>query len=175
MGKNNYGAVQDTFRTTQRRTSARNVEEVQYYEKKNQRMIQQRTCVVDCRGQVYQSWALALGLFTFGTALITPFEVAFVRDSAVFFFPNMIFDVFFCCDICVNFRLTFESYDRDLKVLRHVDSSREIVKRYVLGWFLFDFLSVFPFELVGIGGVSSMRLLRCFRLVKSRLGKDPYM
>ena len=175
MGNNNYGEVQDTFRTTQRRTSAGNVEEVQYYEKKNQKMIQQRTCVVDCRGQVYQSWALALGIFTFGTALITPFEVAFVRDSAVFFFPNMIFDVFFCCDICVNFRLTFESYDRELKVIKHVDSSWRIAKRYVLGWFLFDFLSVFPFELVGIGGVSSMRLLRCFRLVKSRLGKDPYM
>ena len=64
MGKSTYGGVKETFKTsTQRRMSAGDVEEVQFYKKKNKTMIQQRMCLVDCRGQVYQFWALALGLF----------------------------------------------------------------------------------------------------------------
>jgi hypothetical protein len=166
-GLETYDAAQRSFKTVRLSgVSQADVEMTRCFEEKSKIMMKKRQCVIDYRGQFYQLWALAVAFFTFATAVVTPFEVAFVRDDAVLVYLNMILDTFFWCDMGVNFRLSFEIYDRKKGGLRYVDSSSEIVKHYVTGWFLLDFLSVFPFGLLGIGGVSKMRLLRCCRLVK---------
>jgi len=79
-------------------------------------------------------------------------------------------DVCFGVDIVLGFFSTFFD-DGDL-VLDH----RRVARSYLMGWFPLDFLSTFPFDLMGAGGVAGqfklIRALRLARLVKiSRLLK----
>ena len=58
--------------------------------------------------------------------------------------------------------------DEDLKVL---DDRYQIIKNYLFGWFTFDILSIFPFDIIlsgsGYGNLSKfIRIGRLYRLVR---------
>ena len=80
------------------------------------------------------------------SSFITPLDLAFpeLRDS--FFGLNVtiyIIDIFFSIQIVLNFFIAteddFNAVNEDLKL---------ICKNYLKGWFLVDFFSVFPFDMV---------------------------
>ena len=56
---------------------------------------------------------------------------------------NYTIDIFFFIDILVNFNSAYidESYEV-------IDDRKKIAKSYLVSWFLIDFLSIVPFELV---------------------------
>jgi hypothetical protein len=56
---------------------------------------------------------------------------------------NYSIDFFFFIDIIVNFNSAYidESYEV-------IDDRKKIAKSYLVSWFLIDFLSIVPFELV---------------------------
>ena len=56
---------------------------------------------------------------------------------------NYSIDCFFFIDILVNFNSAYidESYEV-------IDDRKKIAKSYIVSWFLIDFLSIVPFELV---------------------------
>jgi potassium voltage-gated channel Eag-related subfamily H protein 7 len=131
-----------------------------------------RTLIVDHEGSFYQTWTIVLFFFTCATAIMTPFEIAFVREGNKLFLANVFLNTFFCLDLVLNFRVTRELIDRQRGAIVRVESGAGIAKGYLKGWFLADFLSVFPFETAseafgtkGTGG-EGMRMLRCLRLVK---------
>ncbi len=60
---------------------------------------------------------------------------------------------------------------RDADSGRMVHSKSKIIKSYLKSWFIIDFISVFPFELIGFGSTDSddlgkLTLLRFFRLAR---------
>jgi hypothetical protein len=80
------------------------------------------------------------------SSFITPLDLAFpeLRDS--FFGLNVtmyVIDIFFSIQIVLNFFIAteddFNAVNDDLKL---------ICKNYLKGWFLVDFFSVFPFDMV---------------------------
>ena len=67
-------------------------------------------------------------------------------------------EVFFYTDLLLNF---LHSY-RDPETLNAVENITLIVKNYLYGWFLIDFLACFPFQLLFKSGI----LLKLFRLAR---------
>jgi hypothetical protein len=128
--------------------------------------------IVDHEGNFYQLWTIILFVFTLFTAFLTPFEIAFVREKDSFYGLNAVLNFYFWIDLVLNFRVTREYIDRKSGKVVRVSDGAGIASGYLKGWFLMDFLSVFPFDsfatLLGVdaGGGGTLRLLRCFRLVK---------
>lgn len=125
-----------------------------------------RRLLVDSEGHCYQYWTLLLFVSTILTAVITPFEIAYVRGGDAFTGLNLLLNTYFVCDLLVNFRLTHMYHDRTLNKEVRIEDGILLAKRYLRGWFMVDLLSVFPFEATGAISGGGMRLLRCLRLIK---------
>lgn len=115
------------------------------------------------------------------TALVTPAEVAFLpgTNSGPLFWCNRGVDLVFIADMVQTFCLPY--YDQ-LDGNRLVREHRKIVTHYLLGWFPLDFISLFPFGLLGqlarsssleaLQGIRVIRLLRLMKLTRlARLGR----
>ena len=128
------------------------------------------------------------------TALITPFEVAFIAAPTSianpWFIVNRLIDVVFCCDMVLQFYVAFEHVDSHNAAYGHgvfhtqelVWDRKRIAKHYLLGLFSIDLLSILPSfldmlpMLMATGGevgganysskVRILRVLRALRLIK---------
>lgn len=119
---------------------------------------------------------IALALALVYTAIFTPVEVAFIMRKErldVFFWMNLVANVAFLADLALQFFTHFRSKDRKREWVKHHPS---IVKRYVLGYFLIDLISSFPYDVLAlfvrsrvvrkIAALRLLRLLRLFRLLR---------
>lgn len=72
-------------------------------------------------------------------------------------------DILFLADIFVNFNVA--TYDEDMEV---VEDRLTLAKNYLKSWFLIDFVTIIPFELLSSGGESSkiVRMSRIGRIYK---------
>eukprot|EP01029_Cantina_marsupialis_P007032 TRINITY_DN1775_c0_g1_i1.p1 TRINITY_DN1775_c0_g1~~TRINITY_DN1775_c0_g1_i1.p1 ORF type:complete len:879 (+),score=198.96 TRINITY_DN1775_c0_g1_i1:366-3002(+) len=118
---------------------------------------------------------LILVALTF-TAVVTPFEVAFHDDTTpdnilewIVFMLNRTVDTCFAVDMIFNFFLCYF----DEKRSGMVADTLKITKRYVKGWFIIDFVSIFPFDMLGfvlqsdtLSKLKVLRLIRLLRLMK---------
>ena len=107
------------------------------------------------------------------TATVTPFEVAFLKESLNgMFVINRLVDLSFTIDMALNFVTgRFKS-----EAAVWVTSFRALSRRYLKSWFWVDVVSVLPFDVVGVAINSSdvsklkifqiVRLLRLFKLVR---------
>ena len=75
-------------------------------------------------------------------------------------------DFLFLCDILTTFISAFEDYD-----LKINDNLKDISTNYLKGWFVIDFISIFPIDLIfmlsdiNIGGYNKVfRVLRMGKL-----------
>jgi potassium voltage-gated channel Eag-related subfamily H protein 7 len=105
------------------------------------------------------------------TALVTPFEMAFIPSVTiqinVLFFVNRLVDCGFCVDIWINFTTSY--YDKEKG--SWVTDPFKVIYKYLRGSFVLDVLSSFPWDLlmlmVDIGeDASSMKLLRLLKILK---------
>lgn len=114
-------------------------------------------------------WDVIIMISLLYTALITPYEVAFL--DTVFntlFVVNRCIDVIFVKDIVLQFRL------KKCIVKRHticwLRDHKSISANYLRGWFLIDFLSVLPFDTLGFifqsPVVQRMKLIRIIRILR---------
>ena len=105
---------------------------------------------------------------------VTPFEVAFVEDTKVnlLFVMNQIVNCVFIYDIFLTFALPVED-----KVGRMLKSHKLIAKKYLTSWFFLDVITVFPFDLMYLGGAfgppeaanvdpATLRAIRLMRLLR---------
>jgi len=112
-----------------------------------------------------QYWDLSIFVALLFTAVVTPFEVAFIEThfNALFMINRMV-DLLFICDMVLQFMMMYHHENGRL-----IKSHRMIRKRYMRGWFTIDFLTVLPFDsakYVIKSDVSFVRIIRLLRLFK---------
>ncbi|CAK4721454.1 hypothetical protein LEN26_007381 [Aphanomyces euteiches] len=110
-----------------------------------------------------------------------PYEIAFVETVTVdgLFITDRCVDASFLMDMIFNFMTPF--VDKENNQL--VEDVRQIALNYLQGWFILDFVSIVPFDLLSMGFSSSdsppvpgkkdvaqqlkiIRIIRLFRLIK---------
>ena len=112
----------------------------------------------------------AVSLILVGVVIaMVPYQLAFVRqdvsleDSGAPEIINYFIDVFFICDVLLNFRSGFID-EAGVVELR----SSPVFNNYVYGWFLIDLCSSIPWDWFGGGGggAQMMRVLKVGKLTK---------
>ncbi|EQC38482.1 hypothetical protein SDRG_04190 [Saprolegnia diclina VS20] len=126
-------------------------------------------------------WDILMLVLLFYTALLVPYEIAFVTETSVTALSvlNNIVDVFFCLDMLFNFATPY--VDKETNAV--IDEYGLVAQHYLRGWFLIDFASIFPFETLSSSDKSStdpdapstaapsnrlvvLRILRILRIMK---------
>lgn len=140
---------------------------VQQYMKKNAKTLHPNS-------KRMQKWDSIMGLALVYTALITPFEVAFLDTKLDFLFViNRFLDCVFGMDIFINFNLAF----MDKKSGKWILDITKIRRRYLKGWFIIDITSTIPYDCIefvatatsagsGGGAMENMKMLRMLKLLK---------
>jgi len=116
-----------------------------------------------------QKWDMVGLVMVFYTACVTPFDVSFLEPKLdALFVCNRLVDTFFLCDMILQFFLMPQDENG-----RYVKNQREVAKRYLQGWFFIDFVSVLPFDVIGmmsqsddVGQLKVLRVIRVARLLK---------
>lgn len=125
--------------------------------------------VVNPRHRYVQWWDLmTLHLLVF-TALVTPYEIAFLDGltgvgADLMFWVNQVINVIFLADMVLVFITPFEDNDGVW-----VTSKQELAARYFKGMFVIDLMSIMPFDIIealGGGGLSSLKVLRVLKLFR---------
>ena len=138
-----------------------------------------RTCIVDPRMSKYLAyWDTVTMLAIVFTALVTPYEIAFLpmATSATepLFIINRFMDVIFIVDMIITFRMMYTAADGEDATMWIADPMR-IAVHYLKGWFLLDFVSIAisGLDIVGVmeqgsslSGLRVLRILRAARLIK---------
>ena len=132
-----------------------------------------------------QRWDILTVLALIFTAIVTPFEVAFLETpqswSAAWkdplFYINRLVDVIFSIDLVLQFFLIYPEQN-DASGVRWVESRRQIAVHYLKSWFALDFFStamcIIDFISVDSGenpevniqALRVLRVLRALRLIK---------
>merc|ERR1711871_287488 len=116
-----------------------------------------------------QRWDMVGMVMVLYTAIVTPYDVSFLEPEldALFFF-NRIVDTFFFADMVLQFFIMPQDANG-----RYIKNQREVAMRYLKGWFIIDFVSVLPFDVIGMAADSDdasqlkvLRVIRVMRLVK---------
>jgi len=116
-------------------------------------------------------WDACIFLCLMFTAIVTPFEVAFIQTDLTnpLFWINRVVDLFFLVDIIFTFFIPFRDPDTNVWVTDH----KKIAIRYLKGWFWIDLLSILPFDILGVvldsdsvQTLKALRLIRLLRLIK---------
>lgn len=123
------------------------------------------------KNKYLDQWNILMAIAVFYTALVTPFEIAFIQEAefGALFVINMIVNGVFLGDITLQFFLHYK--EADTKGGRWVTEHPLIIKNYLKGMFCLDLLSTVPYSLISLYYASAsragiLRLLRLLRLVK---------
>lgn len=82
------------------------------------------------------------------TALVTPYEVALLETSLNgLFVVNRMIDFVFVIDMILQFVVIQKVQTPDGMII--IKTHGELAMRYLRGWFCIDFISIFPFDLIG--------------------------
>jgi len=98
--------------------------------------------------------------------LITPYRLAFKAETAMFLVLGSALDVFFLCDVVLNFFTTSEDENR-----RTITDHPTLACAYLKSWFTVDFVSSVPLQWVPVQTSSSadasvVVLMRAVKLLK---------
>mmetsp|Transcript_14004 Transcript_14004/g.29290 ORF Transcript_14004/g.29290 Transcript_14004/m.29290 type:complete len:654 (+) Transcript_14004:42-2003(+) len=137
--------------------------------------------LIDPNSNYMKYWDLVIATALVFTAIFTPYQVVFFRKPTILSFTvNRLLDAVFLKDMCMQFFLKVRLASSDSLGMVTLRNPHKIRMRYLKGWFLIDFASIFPFDLVielynrsqqADGSAMSqrvkiVRLLRLLRLVK---------
>lgn len=87
-------------------------------------------------------WDTLITLVLIFTCMITPYRIAFVdEDDLTWVVINYVVDGLFLIDMILCFLTAFYTDEFEL-----VEDRWVIAKTYMVGWFIIDFLAIFPFE-----------------------------
>lgn len=116
-----------------------------------------------------QLWDLLIAFLVVTSCILTPWRLAYVNsdDSFVWILVDTLIDLFFLCDIIVNFFTVYPNEHED-----YVTKRKTIALHYLKGWFIFDIVAILPINYFFTqgGGVNDLarlaRLPRLYKLVK---------
>lgn len=137
-------------------------------------------CYIDPHTKFMKRWDPYMTLLLLYTALVTPYEVAFlgspstweerIRDPLWVF--NQAVNISFAVDLFFNLFLSY--MDETTGIM--VNSSTAIVKHYMSFWFWIDLASIIPFDIItgtnsddesqDSSNLKTIRLVRLLRLLK---------
>jgi len=133
--------------------------------------------IIDPRTNPYIAyWDLVTTIALVFTALVTPFEVAFLKPplpeerlTDTLFWLNRTIDIIFIIDMALQFRIAYKTEENE--GTRWVIESTAVARHYLCSyWFLLDFFSVATstFDLMGegMGSLKVLRAVRTLRLMK---------
>mmetsp|Transcript_30932 Transcript_30932/g.72530 ORF Transcript_30932/g.72530 Transcript_30932/m.72530 type:complete len:863 (+) Transcript_30932:37-2625(+) len=133
-----------------------------------------RIYVIDPHSTYMRLWDFILVFCLVYTALVTPYEIAFIPDrDSILLVINRIVDIVFIKDMIMQFFMKVERNTRQGKIW--VRDRRKVALLYVKTWFLIDLASVLPYDdftdllqesADGIQSVKILRTIRVLRLVK---------
>ena len=119
-------------------------------------------------------WDMVVTVALVFTALVTPYEVAFLgapKGIDVLFILNRVLDLIFICDVFLNFFLIQSVSDAHGD--RWITDHRKIVLVYLRGWFTLDIFSIVIslLDFVAVssdsgGDVSQFKVLRVVRVLR---------
>lgn len=112
---------------------------------------------------IRMTWDICMMCLLFYISLTLPYSLGF-GQSEILEHVDRAFDFLFCCDVVLNFRTTYS--DRDETIV--VDPCK-IASKYAKTWFLLDFMSSVPFDMITAGLMPSMtpaRLLKIGKIAK---------
>lgn len=116
------------------------------------------------------NWDTLITLILIFTCMVTPYRIAFTEDGddVAWQIVNNSIDVLFLIDMILCFLSAYYTEEFEL-----VEDRKVIAKNYLTGWFVIDFLAIFPFERAQGSGDSSanapndmVRLAKLGRLYK---------
>ena len=120
-------------------------------------------------------WDCLIEIFILYSVLVISVQIAFYRQSlGGWFVMDMIVYAFFMVDMLFSFQTAY--YDSDKKA--YILDSYAIARRYLITWFLIDFISSIPWDLIAESAapqgasskiaieVSILRLVRVLRIMK---------
>lgn len=111
-------------------------------------------------------WNLVMGLLIIYVSIVLPFRVCFMEDDSEFQNLDYFTDSCFYLDMIVNFFSVYYDANDDLIV-----SHKKIVMKYLTGWFILDFIAIFPFDAIILDSkynslIRVARLPKLYRLVR---------
>jgi hypothetical protein len=96
-----------------------------------------------------QKWGIVVLVALIYTALVTPFEVAYLQSQFnALFIVNRFVDVVFLIDMCMQFFLKVEVHER--QGVTWIRDRKVLAMRYMKCWFWIDLISILPFDILGI-------------------------
>jgi hypothetical protein len=138
-------------------------------------------CYIDPHTKFMKRWDPYMTLLLLYTALVTPYEVAFLgspetweeRIADPLWVFNQAVNISFAIDLVFNLFLSYTDETTGIMV----NSSSAIVKHYLSFWFWIDLASIIPFDLLtstggtdassqDSGNLRTIRLVRLLRLLK---------
>ena len=149
---------------------------------RNKRALKRRAAgryfVVAPNSDFRMCWDIVMLVFLTYVAVFTPYQIAFLSEHHIITTPqswmglfvlDRMVDFVFLVDMCVNFRSAW--YEGEGRVV--VFDSKEAAQKYLKGWFLLDFLSLVPWEMVSLifdledaTALRFPKLLKLLRLMK---------
>lgn len=126
--------------------------------------------ILNPRDEFLKRWDIYVMILLLFTAVVTPFEVAFLETDVNFLFVlNRIIDLSFVIDMYINF--VTARFVEDTGKWRY--KLGQIAKSYLMGWFTIDLISILPFDVAGVlmdndevSQLKVFRVVRLFRLLK---------
>ena len=123
--------------------------------------------VIDPKGAFSRRWDVLMVVLLLFTAVVTPYETAFLETKFNFLFVlNRVVDLLFLTDLFINFFLSYPDPETQQDVVSH----KRIAKHYLTGWFVIDFVSILPFDSIGLvmdsSDISQLKIMRVLRLLR---------
>ncbi|XP_031494689.1 potassium channel AKT1-like isoform X1 [Nymphaea colorata] len=147
---------------------------------RSNRRVKLKNFIISPYDRHYRAWEIFLILLVVYSAWVSPFEFGFLNEAKghLAVFDNVV-NAFFAVDIVMTFFVAY--IDRDTYLL--IDDHQKIARKYLLSWFILDFISTIPLELGRLLSPRSLRsygffnMLRLWRLRRvsalfARLEKD---
>jgi len=123
-----------------------------------------RPCLIIRHDSFYRmAWDMMIMLLLGYICVSMPYALGFGQSDALDT-VDRVFDMIFCVDVVLNFRTSY--CDRDETIV--VDGC-QIAKKYLKSWFLLDFVSSVPFDMITAGimpNLTPARLLKIGKIAK---------
>eukprot|EP00930_Biecheleria_cincta_P074534 TRINITY_DN6174_c0_g1_i1.p1 TRINITY_DN6174_c0_g1~~TRINITY_DN6174_c0_g1_i1.p1 ORF type:complete len:939 (-),score=131.57 TRINITY_DN6174_c0_g1_i1:150-2966(-) len=132
--------------------------------------LKSRIYVIDPGSEYMKFWDMVVGICLVFTALVTPFEIAFLKPSQelVIAVINRLVDIVFVKDMAMQFFLKVQKNTRQGKVW--VRDRGQVARLYFKTWFFIDLLSIVPYDditnNVTAEGMSKLKIFRTIRVLR---------
>eukprot|EP00930_Biecheleria_cincta_P035583 TRINITY_DN24467_c0_g2_i1.p1 TRINITY_DN24467_c0_g2~~TRINITY_DN24467_c0_g2_i1.p1 ORF type:complete len:880 (+),score=116.87 TRINITY_DN24467_c0_g2_i1:102-2741(+) len=124
--------------------------------------------VIDPDSSYMKGWDVVVMLSLVFTALVTPFEIAFMEPAYdLMYFFNKIVDLVFVKDMVMQFFLKIKKQTRQGTIW--IRDRKKIARNYLSTWFVIDLLAILPYDEVSNQNVTediNMDNLKVFRLIR---------